>query len=142
MTNAHLRDLVLLRLLNGGQCRGGIPPATRGWRGTDKIQTPSILEGVGGPSKPRSTTRLRPLIAGQTQVLRLNHIKYACLLQEEAQSLLNNTMMEQEASKSQVPTAQEGIIAEDVYGCRIARARVIIREHPHTRAVPQEGTVV
>ena len=49
------------------------------------ITTPVIQEAVGGPGEPRSATKLMPLIAGQTQVLRLDHVKYARLLKGVAE---------------------------------------------------------
>ena len=56
--------------------------------------------------------------------------------------MLNNTMTELEASRGQVPAAQECMVAEDVHGCLITRRSEIRREHLHTQPVPEEGAVV
>ena len=80
------------------------------------IITPTIQENenVSGAGEPRSATKLRPIVAGEAQVLRLNHVDYPCLSEEKAQSPLNYTMAELEAGGGQVLAAQERMIAKDL----------------------------
>ena len=72
-------------------------------------------------------------------MLWLNLVEYACLWQEKALSLLNNTMTSLETSGSGVWAAKECEIAD---GSLTARAGSIIGEHRHTHAIQEEGAIM
>ena len=84
------------------------------------ITTLTIQENVSGVGEPRSATGLGPIVALVAQVLRLNHVKYPCQSEEEAQSLLNHTMAGLEADRGRVPATQECMIPKDVNGGQIS----------------------
>ena len=71
-------------------------------------------------------------------MLWLNYVKYACLPQEGAESLLNKAMTQLESRGGRVTAAQKGMVTKDVHGSLTARAGNIIGEHPHTQAIPEE----
>ena len=106
------------------------------------ITTPAIQENISEACEPRSTTGLGPIFVGEAQMQRLNHVKYPCLSEEEAQSLLNHKMTQLEAGRVRVPAAQERMIPKDVHGGLTARTSGINRKHPHAQTVPKEGAVV
>ena len=56
--------------------------------------------------------------------------------------MLNKAMTQLEASRRRLSATKECVIAKDIHRIVTAWAAGVLREHRHTQAIPEEGTVM